>query len=295
MKKTKKLLATTVLSTFLLTGLPSVAMAQNVTVTLPNFPVTLNGIELQPSIEDYPVIVYNNITYFPMTYHYANFLGLSTEWADNTLTVTKVTSYVDNPNCFEKKEGNKNKYTAAVSTANIVVNGKAIDNRKEEYPLLVFRDITYFPLTWRFAVEEFGWNYTFDAKNGLEIKSKPDIEIYGKSERYVIDGDVAVGYPSNTYDDKYTFTYKIGDAAEKEFSLKSQLMDGDYYFNSLADENGYAPFDTYAKPSIEGNILTLPSVRQDLQGNKENLIIKIDFIQGTIISKTPVERVPVSK
>ena len=295
MKKTKKLLATTVLSTFLLTGLPSVAMAQNVTVTLPNFPVTLNGIELVPSVEEYPVIVYNNITYFPMTYHYSSLLGLSTEWADNTLTVNKLDSSVDELRAYGRNEGNKNKYTAAISTANIVVNGKAIDNKKEEYPLLVFRDITYFPLTWRFAVDEFGWNYSFDKKNGLEIKSKADIEIYGKSEHYFIDGDVAVGYPGDTYDDKYTFSYKIGDGEEKTFSLKSQLMDGDYYFNRLADENGYMPFDTYAKPSIEGNILILTSVRQDLEGNKENLIIKIDFIQGTIISKTPVERVPVSQ
>ena len=49
--------------------------------------------------------------------------------------------------------------------------GKAIDNKKEEYPLLVFRDITYFPLTWRFAVDEFGWNYTFDSTKGLNITS----------------------------------------------------------------------------------------------------------------------------
>ena len=295
MKKTKKLLATTVLSTFLLTGLPSVAMAQNVTVTLPDFPVTLNGIELQPSIEDYPVIVYNNITYFPMTYHYANFLGLSTEWADNTLTVQKIDTNTKKLRTYEKKEGNKNKYTAAVSTANVVVNGKTIDNRKEDYPLLVFRDVTYFPLTWRYAVDEFGWDYSFDEKNGLEIRNKSYIEIYGKSNHYVIDGDVAVGYPDSTFDEQYTFTYKIGDGEEKEFSLESQLQGGDYYFNHLADENGYMPFDTYAKPSIEGNILTLPSVRQDLQGNKENLIIKIDFVKGTIVSKTPVERVPVSK
>ena len=55
----------------------------------------------------------------------------------------------------------------------ITVNGKSIDNSKEEYPLLVFRDVTYFPLTWRFAVDEFGWNYTFDGKTGLNITPVP--------------------------------------------------------------------------------------------------------------------------
>ena len=286
MKKCKKLIAATVLSACLLSSAPSVALAQNVSVTLPTFPVTLNGIALNPLTDRYPVIVYNNITYFPMTYDYGNFLGLSTEWADNTLTVNKMTSYIDNLICFKKEDGNKNKYTAAVSTANIVVNGKVIDNKKEEYPLLVFRDITYFPLTWRFAVDEFDWNYSFDKKNGLEIKSKADIEIYGKSEHYFIDGDVAVGYPGDTYDDKYTFSYKIGDGEEKTFSLKSQLMDGDYYFNRQFDKNGYMEFDLFLKPSIEGNILILPSVRQDYNtGERENLILKIDFVKGSIISK----------
>lgn len=33
--------------------------------------------------------------------------------------------------------------------------------------------MTYFPLTWRFAVEEFGWQYSFDHTNGLVI-TNPD-------------------------------------------------------------------------------------------------------------------------
>jgi len=46
-----------------------------------------------------------------------------------------------------------------------------IDNTKEEYPLLLFRGLTYFPLTWRFAVDEFGWAYSFNHKDGLIINS----------------------------------------------------------------------------------------------------------------------------
>lgn len=51
------------------------------------------------------------------------------------------------------------------------MNGKKIDNSKEEYPLLTFRNVTYFPLTWHFAAEEFGWEYLFDGENGLSISS----------------------------------------------------------------------------------------------------------------------------
>ncbi len=37
--------------------------------------------------------------------------------------------------------------------------------------MLSYRDVTYFPLTWRFAVNEFGWQYRFDGKNGLNISA----------------------------------------------------------------------------------------------------------------------------
>ncbi|WP_157047331.1 hypothetical protein [Alkaliphilus metalliredigens] len=42
---------------------------------------------------------------------------------------------------------------------------------KETYPLIIFRDITYFPLTWRFAVDEFRWDYSFSGESGLKIES----------------------------------------------------------------------------------------------------------------------------
>ncbi len=72
---------------------------------------------------------------------------------------------------------NARKQTARIADGKITVNGKVIDNSKEEFPLLVFRDVTYFPLTWRFAVSEFGWDYRFNQQEGLVIdndKVKPE-------------------------------------------------------------------------------------------------------------------------
>ena len=72
----KKLIASVALSAFLLTGVASPAMAaQQVKVTLPTFKVTLNQYEMENKYNQYPLIVYKDITYFPMTYHYADFLG----------------------------------------------------------------------------------------------------------------------------------------------------------------------------------------------------------------------------
>lgn len=144
---------------------------QNVNVILPAFDVRLNGIEIDNENRDYPLIVYKGITYFPMTYHDSRFLGLETTW--NKVSGLKVNKnniqvgYVDNISA-----SNKSKYTAAIIDVDVEVNGKIIDNAKEQYPLLLFRDVTYFPLTWRFAVDEFGWDYKFTEKNGLDISSK---------------------------------------------------------------------------------------------------------------------------
>ena len=91
--------------------------------------------------------------------------------------------------------------------------------------------------------------------------------------------------------EEYTFTYKKGTAEEKEFSLESQLRDGDYDFNVQSDKNGYIRFDEQYKASIQGNILIMPCVRTT-SGKVENYILEIDFIKGEIIRKTAMELRP---
>ena len=165
----KKLTKTLLLTAALLAGLSMPAMAANVQATLPSFPVTLNGTVIDNSYRQYPLLVYNNITYFPMTYYDCRFLGVETEWTQaGGLKIEKsnLTWAYHQQNVQQKNSG---KATAQLATGKIAVNGKAITNSKEQYPLLVYRDVTYFPLTWRFAVDEFGWKYSYDNKNGLVI------------------------------------------------------------------------------------------------------------------------------
>lgn len=160
------------LALLLLAWLPaSGAYAANlVPVTLPAFEVTLGGQTITPTYSRYPFLVYNDITYFPMTYHDSRLLGLTSDWTkEDGLIIDKTDGY-----CYEysrqiNERANAKQQTAQIASGPITVNGQTIDNAAEEYPLLVFRDVTYFPLTWRFAVEAFGWDYTFDQKKGLTI------------------------------------------------------------------------------------------------------------------------------
>ena len=137
---------------------------------IPACSVTLSGQNVDNSYRQYPLLQYRDIVYFPLTYLDCRFLGVSTDWngATNTLTITKEIisgAYRDYNWEWENSKSNK----IDICKFNIIVNGKVIDNSKEEYPLITFRDVTYFPLTWRFAVEEFGWSYSFSTERGLEI------------------------------------------------------------------------------------------------------------------------------
>ena len=167
----KKLITTVLLAAFLLTAGPApVFAAESVQVTLPSFTVTLNGQTTGNDYSRYPLIVYKDITYFPMTYYDCRLLGLKTSWtADTGLVIDKNEDYFYEYLREVNNSRNAKKQTARIADGKITVNGKVIDNSKEEYPLLVFRDITYFPLTWRFAVKEFDWDYRVNQQEGLVI------------------------------------------------------------------------------------------------------------------------------
>ena len=161
----------------------------SIIVTLPDFDVSLNAQQTISTYRKYPLVVYKNITYFPMTYYDAKLLGLSTKWNKvDGLSVDKnedyFYEYVNELNDVK----NSSKQTSKIITGKIKVNGKEVDNTKEPYPLLLFRDVTYFPLTWRFAVDEFGWEYHFDSKNGLVINSGNIVPKILELRDYLIEG-----------------------------------------------------------------------------------------------------------
>ena len=156
--------------------LPSIAFADNigVTVTIPEYDVSVNGEVIDTTHSQYPVITYKDITYFPMTFDYLNGIGLKLYFDSATgLTIAKN----DTTNPYKKLNqhylGARNvlgsEHTASIATYPIKVNGKDVDNTSEEYPVLLYNNITYFPMTWRFAVTEFGWKTNWDNENGFEI------------------------------------------------------------------------------------------------------------------------------
>ncbi len=175
-RKKKKLLAFFVIIVLLTVGLPvsvyGAETARTVTISVPTYPIIVNGVKIDLSKSKYPFIVYNDITYFPMTYNDCRVLGLETQWKGSTegLVIDKTgitAAYL----AYSSSTTNRGSYKATVVTFPIKVNGRVVDNGEQQYPLLSFRDITYFPMTWEFGVNEFGWDYNFSPKEGLIIKS----------------------------------------------------------------------------------------------------------------------------
>lgn len=141
-------------------------------ITIPAFSITVNGVKVNNTYSKYPFIVCNNITYFPMTYSGCRFLGLENYWRGNkeglTIDSTGITAaYLP----YRTTAKNAESDNASIPSFPIKVNGKEINNKKQQYPLLSYRNITYFPMTWDFAVKEFGWDYSFNLKDGLSINS----------------------------------------------------------------------------------------------------------------------------
>ena len=152
---------------------PEYANRKEVSVKIPNKDkITVNGQAIDNKTRKYPFIKYKDITYVPMTTSDMSFMGAKIDWNYKTrklsvTTIDKYGAYI--PDLAQKT--NPLIGTATIPEYDITVQTLKVDNTKEQYPLLNFRDVTYFPLTWRFCTEQFGWNYNWSENIGLVITS----------------------------------------------------------------------------------------------------------------------------
>lgn len=145
----------------LLVCIPSASAkaAKKCQVIIPDYEIELFGGPIYYRDSLYPFISYKDITYFPMTYDYCRALGLSTYWnVEDGLYIAHTGSKGTLP--IYETANNYSKLWAQFPSYNIYVNGKAIDNLSLDYPLLNFRGVTYFPMTYDFS-KEFFWDLSF--------------------------------------------------------------------------------------------------------------------------------------
>lgn len=227
----------------------SFAMEKSVSVTLPKFSVYLNNHKVDNQYREYPLLVYKDMTYFPMTWYDCRLLGLETEWSPEDGLKIDEGNVTSSYEPYKAKYKNGNSHTATIPSFKITVNGTAIDNGKEEYPLLNFKNVTYFPLTWKFAHDAFGWEYIWNDKTGLFINSDNQQVKTVNLPKYAGENDVAVfeGYyyfvetvghtnnvyraaENNTSKKELVHTYEIDRAYGFQNQLKFEVRDNALWF-----------------------------------------------------------------
>ena len=201
------------------------AKDNTVVVTIPDYQIIIDDSSVYYADSVYPFLNYKGITYLPMTYEYSKAMNLTTGWLEGTAFMVAYQPS-DEPLPIYETTSNKKYDTAVIPTGyNIYVNAKKVDNSTAEYPLLNFRGVTYFPLTWEYGVNEFGWKMSFE-NNTLRIETENNtdyrwslvekrdndavLELYYSKDIPLEDGSFRYDY----FQVYYSLDYKTGELVQ---------------------------------------------------------------------------------
>ena len=151
----KKLI--TALSAVLMLTAASASAAKTEKVIIPDYECLINDASVYYADSVYPLISFRNITYFPMTYEYCRALGLTSQWVEGKGLYIAYSPSSQNTLPVYGTQNNSKTGKAVIPDYPIYINGKKISNASTEYPLLNFRNVTYFPMTYDYATKEFNW------------------------------------------------------------------------------------------------------------------------------------------
>ena len=188
MKKVK-FIFNMLLCAFLLYAMTFTASAlspgDKVNAELPRFDITFNGEKIDTTTARYPVVVYNDITYIPVSdkhttgFNYLQYLGVDcgekrSYHAYHKLFLRNMFFERDFPDKveFTPFSGERNVITATVSENRNIITNKFGDVKEyvtDEYPMLTIDNVDYIPMTYKLAHEYLGLWYSFSTDTGLSL------------------------------------------------------------------------------------------------------------------------------
>jgi hypothetical protein len=213
----------------------------------------VNDTVLDVRHSEYPLLVYKDITYFPMTWNNMTALGLTAQW-DSRLGMSLKNTNACIPlqqDLTSKINTNDDKQTAELAPFPVKVNGQVIDNAAETYPLLLYRNITYFPMTWRFAHDVFVWTTSWGAEQGLGIKScegvtnaqatQADALNVANNGQLAVQGDWIYMNPERKYFESSQLVKRKLDSSEEvklsEDNAAYINIEGDWLYYTIPSQN----------------------------------------------------------
>lgn len=296
-------------------GIPAWAAPVSVKANIVTAPVTFNDVEIRSEYAKYPLLQYKNIVYIPVE-QYKEFLGMSYTWNEPSKSYYVKKDWITEEKLILEKQKTKNalSYTVKIIDCPIHVvdypEPITMQNRQAEYPVLQFRNMLYFPLTWQYAHNVFGWNYQWTAENGLKIDSRnairPDLEYYYPGEevspravayafQYTYFPDGYAKYYKNQEDPTFYLEVKLQGIPKADFStaFREKFYPDLESYTMPAKINQFwsAPYQKIDNPKIDitrkGNIVTVPFVYlKDVEQKTgvQNCIVTVDVTTETILN-----------
>jgi len=206
----------------------------------------------------------------------------------------------------EKTYNNLGKsYSAEIVRFPVEVNGEIVDNLSVEYPLLNFRNITYFPMTYDYMANEFSSGYKWDNELGLMVSAdvnldvsipephkvslKVDHEVL-KEQGILSEQMIHVEYNgeyeeisiknglNHNYDGYYYDVHLSHFNSKDELIYKELLMNG-YIYESFDGDESYEsvhgirsdPMVTEAYYILDLELLPIPVARAEFQKNYQSV------------------------
>ena len=179
--------------------IPAVYAEENVPVTIVDFPVCINyelyNIHRESNKMEYceyPMLLYKDLVYLPLTYYNCNLIGVTLELKDGQAFINKAD--FQSPMLYisdQQNEAPDNPLNEQKAPFTVNVNDMVYDDA--DYPVLFYKDIIYLPLTWTVVHDAMGGGYTF-GKEGIANKyydPEDVLELYTDSYYYFSSGDSA--------------------------------------------------------------------------------------------------------
>ncbi len=153
-------------------------------ITIPDFPIILNGIEYDNKNAQYPFVMFNDIVYMPLEENIRKFMGIGMYRFDYNPLAMRGYNQLCIGNNFRDSESleapTKENDRDFLSTLNMMygmnfyintesVGGEAL---KMNYPPLRFGNMYYVPMTYQIAVENLGWQLDFNSESGFVLDSR---------------------------------------------------------------------------------------------------------------------------
>lgn len=271
---------------------------KKVNVSVSPYPVTVNGIQYNNQSSDYPFLMFNDITYMPLTHGITTFTGLGLTFkkginiayhkdemilhiGNRAITENDLEQYL-------KDDSNNSSCTALIPDYHTYISEQSEEyDNYSLYPIINFKGVTYLPLTWD-IITLLDWDCSFDSERGLVIDSTNAVRPCGVNDRlfsrmaelkdeYILGRHYYLRYDINIYRSG-RFLWVCGNET-KEYSLQEQLRGKINYLNYIYKNGVLTKPETL--PTIDENILTILCARGDF--GQANILMTVDLDSGTVL------------